>query len=270
MDVAEDPRRWTTTNLVGVPAGVLGGVRFNAHAPPLSIAGAREAHQGLFSLLEHSVDARDAAAIFSHYLDLAFGLQPTDAEGDAGNRRWRASYLRLLQGWGMDANGPPGAVLKGWVESRFGLVPSYHKAPLEHFPSPAWIGYLEEKASSRFHNNNIHQQLDLLYEFCQWSLARFRHLGEQPVPMWRGSNHCEDQLVSGALRERRCVLRLNNLVSFSLRREGAECFGDWLLHTRVPQSKLLFYPGLLSHHILGGEGEVLAIGGDYAVETRYA
>ena len=34
-----------------------------------------------------------------------------------------ASYLKLLQGWGLDSNSAAGAVLKGWVESRFGIVP---------------------------------------------------------------------------------------------------------------------------------------------------
>ena len=49
---------------------------------------------------------------------------------------------------------------------------------------------------------------------------------------------------------------------------GAE-HGDWVLHVRVPQVKLLFYPGLLARAPLSGEGEVLAIGGHYEVEARY-
>jgi NAD+--dinitrogen-reductase ADP-D-ribosyltransferase len=35
-------------------------------------------------------------------------------------------------------------------------------------------------------------------------------------------------------------------------------------------SKILFYPGVLPAVMLQGEGEVLAIGGDYDVEARYA
>ncbi len=268
MDAAEDPRRWFTTNLVGVPATLLGGVAFNDSALVLSIAGTREAHHGLFTLLDDCADAAGAAATFAHYLELAFDLRRDVPL--SGHRRFHASYLRLLRGWGMDANGPAGAVIKGWVESRFGLVPTFHKAPLVRFPSTAWIDYLEEKASSRFHSNNIRQQLDLLYEFCQWSLARFAPLGVGPLAVWRGSNRCEEQLVAGSLRARRCIVRLNNAVSFSLRRDEAECFGDWLLHTRLPQSKVVFYPGLLGSAVLGGEGEVLAIGGDFAVEASYA
>lgn len=267
-----DPRRWYTTNLVGVPAPLLGSVAFNRHPQPLHIAGAREGNAGLFALLSRCDDGQAAREVFAHYMSLAFGLQRPDADlPSAEARRWRSSYLKLLEGWGLDANGAAGAVLKGWVESRFGLVPVFHKAPLARFPSPAWMAYVEEKAASRFHNNSIWQQLDLLYEFCQWMLARFGGLGDGThATLWRGSTRCEEQVVAGSLRERRCVVRLNNLVSFSLTRESAECFGDWVLKARVPLVKLLLVPGLLGQRaLLHGEGEVLAIGGDIEVEVRY-
>jgi len=273
-----DPRRWYSTNLVGVPAPLLGDLAFNAHPQALRIAGARDGNPGLFALLERCGDPAAAREVFEHYMSLAFGLQrpdDTQARGDAQARRWRSSYLQLLQGWGLDANGAAGAVLKGWVESRFGLVPAFHKAPLARFPSPAWVEYVEQKAASRYHNNNIWQQLDLLYEFCQWMLARFALLGDAATAthatLWRGSTRCEEQVIAGSLRERRCVLRLNNLVSFSLTREHAECFGDWVLEVRVPLVKLLLVPGLLGRRaLLHGEAEVLAIGGDAQVQASYA
>jgi len=266
-----DPAHWYSTNLVGIPAGVLCSVGFNAHPQPLRIAGTREASAGMFALLARSADAAEARDLFAHFMNLAFGLPEPAAPAAPGGRRWRASYLKLLQGWGLDANGPAGAVLKGWAESRFGIVPVFHKAPLARFPSPAWMAYLEEKASPRWNNNNIFQQLDLVFEFCQWALARFGLLpGGDAVTLWRGTSHCEEQLVAGSLRERRCTLRLNNVVSFSRSREQAGCFGDWILETRVPRSKLLYVPGLLDTRALDGEGEVLALGGDYAVEARYA
>jgi NAD+--dinitrogen-reductase ADP-D-ribosyltransferase len=269
----EHPHTWYTTNLVGVAAPVLASTEFNAHPVALHVVGTREAHAGLFALLETSGDAAEAGEMFVHYLSLAFGLQPeADPTSRAEARRWRASYIKLLQSWGVDSNGPAGAVLKGWVESRFGLVPCFHKARLERFPSPAWVGYLEEKASSRFHNNCIHQQLDLLYEFCQWALMRFKPFGEgRHVPLWRGVTRCEEQIVEGTLRQvgRRLTVNLNNVVSFATSAEHAECFGDWVLRAEVPLVKLLFYPGLLSTVPLVGEGEVLAIGGDYEVEARY-
>lgn len=267
----EQPHNWYTTNLVGVPAPVLASTAFNAHPQALRIGGTRAAHGGLFALLDNAADAPEASEVFMHYLSLAFGLQPEPQPASGSEaRRWRASYIKLLQGWGADSNGPAGAVLKGWVESRFGLVPCFHKARLERFPSPAWVGYLEEKFSSRFHNNCIHQQLDLLYEFCQWSLARFQPFGPGGhVALWRGVMRREEQVVAGEWGRgaRRLVVRLNNLVSLAVSRTHAECFGDALLRVDVPTCKLLFYPGLLPAAPLQGEGEVLALGGDYAVEV---
>lgn len=275
-DGPDQPHRWYSTNLVGVPAPVLASTGFNAHPTRLAIAGVRETQAGLFALLDRSHDLNEAGDMFVHYLATAFGLrrpepQALAAMGPAEQRRWRSSWRTLLQGWGMDANGPAGAVLKGWVESRFGLVPTFHRAPLARFPSPAWIAYLEQKAASRYHNNSIFQQLDLLFEFCQWMLARFAPLGDGThVTLWRGSGDCDAQVVAGSLRERRCVVRLNNVVSFTRDRATASCFGDWVLQARVPLAKLVLVPGLLDTKSLDGEAEVLAIGGDYAVEARYA
>lgn len=278
-DEHDHPHRWYSTNLVGVPATVLASEVFNEHPVPLSIAGTREAHSGLFALLDRSPDLAEAGEVFVHYLNIAFGLRrPGHHElgnlGPAEQRRWRTSWRKLLQGWGMDANGPAGAVLKGWVESRFGLVPSYHKAVLARFPSAKWLAYLEEKLSSRYHNNNIYQQLDLLYEFCQWALHRFPPSGQVPggrhMRLWRGSTRCEEQLVAGDLRQRQCTVKLNNLVSFSLSREEADCFGDWVFEAQVPTCKVLVFPGLLPGQLLQGEQEVLALGGRYQVVARYA
>ena len=278
-DALDQPQRWYSTNLVGVSAPLLASSAFNANPVPLAIAGARAAHTGLFALLDRSCNLSEAREMFVHYLAIAFGLRKPEphelpALGVAEQRRWRSSWRKLLQGWGMDANGPAGAVLKGWVESRFGLVPSYHKAPLTHFPSHAWMSYLEEKAASRYNNNNIHQQLDLLYEFCQWALRRFplpgsRTASAQHLRLWRGSTRCEEQLIAGQLQDRRCTVRLNNLVSFSLSHEDATCFGDWVFEVQVPVCKVLVFPGLLPGQVLQGEQEVLALGGDYEVTARY-
>ncbi len=276
-DELDQPHRWYATNLVGVPAPLLASAAFNAHPAPLRIAGTCEAHPGLFTLLESSHDLVEAHDMFVHYLSIAFGLRKPEAHelsslGRAEQRRWRSSWRKLLQGWGMDANGPAGAVLKGWVESRFGLVPSFHKAPLARFPSPAWVAYLQEKAASRYNNNNIHQQLDLLFEFCQWALRRYTPLPTttpQHLRLWRGSNRCEEQILAGTLQSRHCTVRLNNIVSFSLSPEEASCFGDWVFEVQVPICKVLVFPNLLPGQVLQGEQEVIALGGDYEVMARY-
>ncbi|MBZ8141301.1 NAD(+) ADP-ribosyltransferase [Rubrivivax gelatinosus] len=269
-DLEASPERWYTTNLVGLPAPVLASLAFNEHPQPLHIAGARETQPGLFALLGRSPDAEQARDVFQHYMSLSFGLGvPAADAGEAESHRWRTSYLKLIQGWVLDSNSAAGAVLKGWVESRFGLVPTFHRAPLGRYPSPAWMRYLEEKAGSRFHNNCIWQQLDLVFEYCQWMLARFELMGAGPyVTLWRGSSNVEEQIVAGSLRARRCTVRLNNIVSFSRSREHAGCFGDWIFEARVPLAKLLLVPGLLSTRSLQSEGEVLAIGGLYDLQVR--
>jgi NAD+--dinitrogen-reductase ADP-D-ribosyltransferase len=234
----------------------------------------------LFNLLNSSPDLNEARDMFAHYLLIAFGLRkPTKQElaslGPAEQRRWRSSWRKLLQGWGMDSNGTAGAVLKGWVESRFGMVPSFHKAALGRFPSDAWMTYLQEKAASRHHSNNIYQQLDLLYEYCQWALRSHAPSvaeGQSPghLRLWRGSNRYEEQINAGDLQSRRCTVRLNNLVSFSLSQEAASCFGDWVFEVQVPLCKVVVFPGLLPGQVLQGEQEVLALGGDFEVMARYA
>lgn len=270
-----DPARWTATGLVGVPATVLASTAFNEASLPLHVSGVRQAHAGLFAALADCPDAEASRDLFASYMAEVFALRRPTAAGRAAAGagaalRWKASYLRLLQGWGLDANGAAGAVLKGWAESRFGLLPVFHKVPLERFPAPAWIAYLEEKSTSRYLNNDILQQLDLVFEFCQWMLQRFQLLGPGPqVTLWRGSNRIEEQVVQGSLRSRRCTVRLNNLVSFSTTREQAGAFGDWLLCARVPLCKLLLVPGLLNTSSLRGEAEVLAIGGLYDVQASY-
>ncbi len=273
VDGLSHPHHWYSTNLVGVPTWVLASAEFNAHPQALHIGGTRAAHGGLFALLARCSDAQEASEVFVHYMSLAFALQTQAPWASPGERRrWRSSYIKLLQGWGLDSNGAAGAVLKGWVESRFGLVPSFHKQALERFPSPAWVSYLEEKVSSRYHNNNIYQQLDLLYEFCQWALARFQPFGAGAhIGAWRGVSR-EERLAAGdrwSPDGQHAVVRLNNVVSLSMRSDQAECFGDWVWRVTVPTSKVLFYPGLVSPVPLSGEGEVLAIGGDYEVDVRH-
>ena len=266
---------WQSSNLVGVPAAQLASTAFQADPQALVIAGVRDSHGGLFALLERCHDAASARQVFAQYMQTAFGLGPRDAAAapDDGPRpHHRASYLHLLQGWGLDANGSAGAVFKGWVQSRFGLAPTFHGAPLQRYPSPAWMGYLQQRHAARWQNNRIHEQLDLLQSYAQWMLARFGLVAEpgaRHVTLWRGSTRVDEQLLAGSLRQRQCTVRLNNVVSFSLSRDDAGCFGDWVFEARVPIAKLLFCPGLVAGSVLHGEGEVIVLGGDYDVQARY-
>jgi NAD+--dinitrogen-reductase ADP-D-ribosyltransferase len=253
-------------NLVGIPAGLLGSAVFNDYPRPVHIAGVREQHHDFFARLAAEPNA---AAAFDHYMETSFQLAN---QGDAPNvvrpRRFRANYRRLLRGWGFDANSREGAVLKAWVENRFGLFPTFHKEPLTRVSSPAWGNYVEEKMSSRFHNNNILLQLDLLYEFCQWVLARRRIPGRHII-LYRGVNDFIEHPLIRKNRGREIIVRLNNLVSFTADRSVACEFGDTILEVRVPKVKIVFFSELLPRHPLKGEAEYLVIGGDYRVTASY-
>ncbi len=256
-----------STNLVGLPTGLLASASFNDYPISLRISGTRESHRSLFERLHKLSDPNEAGRIFQDYMALVFGLDHVPEKSE--RRRYRASYLRLLKDWGFDSNSPAGAVLKGWVESRFGLFPTFHKVPIRHFNSSAWISYTEEKMSGRFNNNAIHMQFDLLYEFCQWMLVRFHSTGKKHMLLYRGTNDLREQQLIQQLDARGAIVRLNNLVSFTSQRGVADEFGDTIIEANVPVTKLLFFNDLLSGHPLRGEAECLVIGGDYRVKMSY-
>lgn len=255
-------------NLVGLPAEFLASCDYNVEPLPLTISGVHEFNPQLFDMLAEADTLADAGKAFLIYMNAMFGVDAElqDRPLASGARRYRWSFLNLIRGWAFDSNGTEAAVLKGWVESRFGLAPTYHKEPIPHDASPVWAAYVVEKMTSHFHDNAIHTQLDLLYEFCQWAIRAFFAPGATHFTLHRGVNRLEDHEI--VERERgRLTVRLNNLVSFTNDRDMAGCFGDTILTARVPVAKTLFFTDLLPVHSLKGEGEYLAIGGDYRAEA---
>jgi len=254
-----------SSNLVGVPTGLLASISFNDYPIPLSLRGVREAHADLFDELSQCGGLDKARQIFHRYMDTLFEL----SNRRNGTRCFHASYLQLLKDWGLDSNNPAGAVLKSWVESRFGLFPTFHKAPIRRFNSPEWVAYVEEKMSARFNNNNIFTQLDLLYEFSQWVLPRFVATGKKHLTLYRGTNDLRDQQLQQQLDTRTAIARLNNLLSFTTHRNIACEFGDTIIEVEVPIVKILFFNELRAPALLQGEAEYLVIGGDYRVNMAY-
>ena len=175
-----------STNLVGVPTELLASCTFNDHPVPLHISGVREMNKNLFEMLVAGLGfARCRRSLhLLHDGDVRHRSRAARAttinRADLQRRRYRSSFLRLIKGWGYDSNGPEGAVLKGWVESRFGIFPTFHKQIIQRISSGTWTTYVEEKMSSRFHNNAIYMQLDLLFEFCQWALGAPRQPRRNP------------------------------------------------------------------------------------------
>lgn len=261
-----------STNLVGLSTSLLGASVFNDNPQELHISGVREMNRQLFEMLGQSDCLPDAGDAFYKYMMAMFGIDPEQMEAErkeGARRHYRSSFLRLLKGWGYDSNSPEGAVLKGWVESRFGLFPTYHKEMITRFSTPGWMAYVEEKMSSRFHNNSIYSQLDMLYEFCQWALALYAAPGQRHLTLYRGVNSFDEHQIVERIDRKTVVMRLNNLASFSSDREVADCFGDTILTAHVPVVKIVFFNTLLPIHPLKGEGEYLVIGGDYRVTASY-
>lgn len=264
-----------STNLVGIATELLASCAFNDHPLPLHISGVREMNGSLFEMLSQAVDLPDAGEAFTCYMVAMFGIDPEQREArsdritDAIRRRFRSSFLRLIKGWGYDSNGREGAVFKGWVESRFGIFPTFHKEIIQRFSSGPWTTYVEEKMSSRFHNNAIYVQLDLLFEFCQWALAHLVLPRQTHVTLYRGVTAFDEHQIVQRIGRRTAIIRLNNLTSFSSDRATATCFGDTILTAQVPLSKIVFFNELLTTHPLKGECEYLVIGGEYRVDASY-
>ncbi len=247
-------------NRCNLPAVVLGGLSFQQHPAPLVLDGVAELHRDLFRRLGQA-NPSERASVFRDYLTVHFRLERPEELGLSGCRKGRekANFIKMLRGWSFDADSREGAVLKGWVESRFGLTPRYHLEPLRDPAGDAYLRYLEMRAQGLYGTNALEAQLDLVYTYCQYELAQ-RHGGARHVTLYRGLNRLGDHEVLASERKGEHVVLLNNLSSFTCSRERACEFGDYILTVNVPLSKILFYCGLLPG-ILRGEDEFLVIGG---------
>jgi NAD+--dinitrogen-reductase ADP-D-ribosyltransferase len=256
-------------NRCNLPAAALGGLTFQRHPAPLLLDGVAELHRRLFRCLEPLNDPAERAQRFMDYMTVYFRLEALEKEVGLNpvrrkKLRGRADYLRMVRGWAFDPDCREGAVLKGWVESRFGLLTRYHGGLLDDRTQDAYLHFQEARSHGLYSTNALEAQLDLLYTYCQYELHR-----SQPemthLKLYRGFNRFSDDQVLAQLDRRRLVALLNNLSSFSVNRERAEEFGDHLLQTQVPLTKVFFYNRMLPG-MLKGEDEYVVIGGIYEVE----
>lgn len=253
-------------NHCNFPAAILGSLTFQHHPVPLKLDGVAEFHGGLFALLERLNDAEERAQAFMQHMKAAFSLTcPEDAGLTASttHNRVNADYLKMVRGWAFDADGREGAVMKGWVESRFGLLQRYHGGPIRDFSDDSYRRYLEMRSAGLYGTNALEAQLDLLYTYCQYELAR-SHPGETHLTLYRGVNRVDEHETLDILDNKRRVVLLNSLSSFTANRERADEFGDHLLSAEVPLSKIFYYTRLLPD-MLQGEEEYAVIGGLYEV-----
>ena len=255
-------------NHCNLPPIILGSLTYQQRPAPLRLGGVKELHAALFESLEPISDALQRAENFKDYMRSAFLLDHLDRAGfDPSRRRSRrdkADYLRMLRGWLFDPDGKEAAVLKGWVESRFGLLPRNHQGPLGDFSAENYQVYLAARAQGLYNTNGLESQFDLLYTYCQYEMAR-QYPERQHIRLYRGINRVDEHEVLAQPEKRRYILILNNLNSFTGIRERADEFGDYILEAEIPLAKILFMPGLLPG-TLKGEDEYLVIGGVYEVK----
>lgn len=255
-------------NRCNLPPQILGSLTFQRHPTALTIDGVAALHRKLFEKLDRCNEHDKRADIFMDYMVVHFRLHhPEDAGLDETDKRGKADYLRLLRGWLFDADSREAAVLKGWVESRFGLVPRYHRGPLLDHEGTAYQGWLAARADGLYATNALEAQLDLLYSYCQYELAH-EVLSSNRLTLYRGINQLRSFEVLQQPDKHRAILLLNNLNSFSKSRERAEEFGDMILQADVPWQKILFFSRLLPKRNIGEE-EYLVIGGVYEVAAAY-
>lgn len=247
-------------NRCNLPAVVLGSLTFHKYPAELLLDGVAELHRNLFQRLEAAApEAR--ADVFRDYLTVHFRLERPEDMGFSGDKKGRAkaNYIKMIRGWSFDADSREGAVLKGWVESRFGLTPRFHGQALRDPSGSAYRRYQEMRAQGLYGTNAIEAQLDLVYTYCQFELAR-RHHGARHVTLYRGVNRLTDHEVLESRGKGQHVVLLNNLNSFTCSRDRACEFGDYILAVDIPLTKIFFHCGLLPG-ILQGEDEFLVIGG---------
>lgn len=251
------------SNRCNQPPWMLASLDFQNDPTPLEIVGARRSEDRLFRLLDHFQNPEARGLTFHEYLSARFQLEEWDRNKAGAREVLRHSYLRYLLGWGYDSNGQSGAVLKHWVESRFGLRPTYHAGKLPSNPKAAQK-YRFDRVKGQAETTSVENQLDLLYTFCQYELSR-RKPQERWLVLYRGTHDPEEYSVEQE-SDGTLSVELNNLSSFSSDPEIAWEFGSLVWKVRVPLAKIAFFSGLLPRHLLEGEKEYLVLGGRYRVE----
>lgn len=255
-------------NRCDLPPWVIASPHFNRNPRDIEIQGVRRAHRSFFSRLDRLADRAARERCFRDYMDLLFRAGKWRQETTPlGRKSLRNGYLRFLRGWMLGASSAEGAVLKGWVESRFGLPPVFHAGRIDGIESREYRRYLAERMRESGRSNAVESQFDLLYEFVQYELRR-RNPGLASYRLYRGVRNVKDYRVVEETGQGRAVVRMNSLNSFSARLEYAWEFGDHVFEADVPASKIFFWSDVVPGVLPRAEHEAMVIGGDFEVAVR--
>lgn len=234
---------------------------FQRDPRPVAIRHVLQEHGSFFALLDVIADPDERATVFHDYALSRFWLHEDRDTWPSERERLRHSYVSVLRGWGVDANGASGAVFKGWAESRFGLRCIYHGEPLD-----AAAAAREAFARERMRGwlAGIDLQLDLLYTYCQEEWRR-RAPDERWLTLYRGTHDPEAYTVKSD--DEGELVEFNTVSSFTEDREIAWEFGNRVWEVQVPLAKVVYFSGLLQQNLLQGEREYIVLGGDYRVRS---
>ncbi len=257
---------YSSFNLCNLPPWVIASHHFNDNPQGIELQGVKEGTRFLFEKLAGLTDHQERGRVFNDFMSVKFHLHHWhEQETDAARTSIRNSYLRFLRGWMIDSNSVAGAVLKHWVESRFGIRPTFHKTRIDDITSPAYFEYSRDVLAGSAQTSAIQSQLDLLYGYSQFELA-LRYPDQPCLTLYRGTHDAEEYDILDRAGKREMIVRLNNLVSFTSEEERAWEFGRTVWQTTIPLAKIFFFSGLLPGSILHGEEEFLVIGGEFRVK----
>lgn len=272
-NIGEDHSRSSCAlNRCNLSPWIIGSEEFQANPLPVAIDGVRTTDARLFRRLEEIPDAGERSQLFHDYVSVKFSLDEKIARSANGKTHSVYSYLHLLRAWGADSNGPAGAVLKAWAESRFGILATYHGGRLAD-DAAARETFLRDRTRGAAKSIGVLMQLDLLYTFCQDELRR-RFPGARWKTLYRGTHDPEEYTIRnldgapGKASRRVLLVQLNNLSSFASDPEVVWEFGSSAWEVEVPVAKIVFFSGLLPKSVLAGESEHLVLGGYYHVRQR--
>lgn len=249
-------------NYCNVPSWLLASVAYQAHPIPIKIDGVDNWYARLFAFLKRESDPAARARLFQDFMTARFHLtrfnrQKTDEEDLTP--RPKVNYRRLLLGWLFDSDNEQGAAWRSWVESRFGLVTCFHKESVSDPDSPEYLRFRQECTKAIYNTNELYNQLDLLYCFCQQEL-RLRYPEAEYLTLYRGCAALPEYMIN-----EQAVRLFNNLSSFTADPESALRFGSKVFAVRVPLSKIACFEALLPNS-LEGEQEFMVLGGLYKAE----
>lgn len=249
-------------NRCNLPPNILGSLTFQQYPTDLLIDGLADLHASLYRHLDSQTNAKNRAQRFMDYMTVHFTLdKPEEAGANDDTKRQKADYLKLLRGWFFNSESQEAAVIKGWVESRFGLATRYHGGKIDAPDSPAYQAFTLARAQGLFNTNALESQLDLLYSFCQYEWSR-RRPDQSHLTLYRGMNKEDDFDILERHDKNRATIILNSVNSFSKDPERAGEFGDIVLRAAIPRQKVLYHEGLLPGR-LQGEAEYIVLGGVY-------